>query len=217
MREKAGNPIGPPNSDIPIPTFGGQIPTIRPAHSTLTRQDLGKYLHCMIPDLFIHVGVPQRAQCFRIRDRLTRRGHAIHPVAGHGALKSRLQVPATRPQRPRGRIPRAGGVEELSLPGLLHGRGDEAEDGEEQPPRERHQDGVPGRVEAGDRVEEFIHEVGADPARVDVDEADGWVALGDVLEGEGLHRRRLIDDIRDGVVVLQREVVGDQFPLLAAG
>ena len=108
-------------------------------------------------------------------------------------------------------------MEELSLPGFFHGRSDQAEYGEEQPPRERHQYSVPGRVEAGHRIEEFLHEVGTDPARIDVDEADGWIALSDLLESERMHRRRLIDDIWDGVVVLQSEVVGDQFPLLASG
>ena len=56
-----------------------------------------------------------------------------------------------------------------------------------------------------------------DPAWVDVEEADGWVGLGDVFEGEGMHRYRLIDDVEDGVIVLQREVVGDEFALLTAG
>ena len=108
-------------------------------------------------------------------------------------------------------------MEELSLPGFFHGRSDEAEYGEEQPPQERHQEGVPGRVEAGRRVEEFLHKVGTDPAGIDVDEADGWVALGDLLKGERMHRCRLIDDVRDGVVLRQRQVVDDQFPLLASG
>ena len=108
-------------------------------------------------------------------------------------------------------------MEELSLPGFFHRCSDQAEYWEEQPPRERHQQGVPSRVEAGRRIEEFLHKVGTDPARIDVDEADGWIALGDLLKGERVHRRRLIDDIRDGVLVLQSEVIGDQFPLLASG
>ena len=108
-------------------------------------------------------------------------------------------------------------MEELSLPGFFHRRSDDAEYGEEEPPHERHQEHVRRRVEAGRRVEEFLHEVGTDPAGIDVDEADGWIALGDLLDGERVHRCRLIDDVWDGVVVCQTQVVGDEFPLLASG
>ena len=108
-------------------------------------------------------------------------------------------------------------MRQLSLPGFFHGSRDQAEDGEEQPPHERHQEGAPVSVQVGHRVEEFLNDIGMDLARIDVDEADGWIGLGDVLESEAVHRCRLIHDIQDGVVVLQTKVVGDQFALLASG
>ena len=66
-------------------------------------------------------------------------------------------------------------------------------------------------------VKTFTQDISSHPAWISMYETDGWVALGEVFESEGMHGRCVIDHIYDCVVALQTLVVGRDLAFVATG
>lgn len=54
------------------------------------------------------------------------------------------------------------------------------------------------------------------PSGVSMDEADGWVTLGQVLECKSVHRCGVVYHVDEGVVVFEREIVRENRTFFAA-